>query len=128
MHHRGQVVGRPLAPVVAEATIPDTLQTTFLRLAMAAMSRCHCVRSLCLDVGVAAVVEDEARVRAGIDQLGRVGQLGRPHAQVEAQARARRAGGCPATNFVSQAVAGRRARAVQHLAHALDVGVALVLA
>src|SRR5207253_171807 len=38
-----------------------------------------------LNFAVAAVVEDEMRIGAGVDELGRVEQLLRPHAEIEAE-------------------------------------------
>ena len=101
--------------------MPETLQQTFGRAATAAMSSLPRSRGRRRDVGVAAVVEDEPRAGAGVDQLRRVAQLAGPHAEVEAQAELAEQPDAPDERRL-QAVAGGRARAVEHLAEPLDRG------
>ena len=71
------------------------------------------------DVGVAAVVEDEPGVGAGVDQLRRVAQLSRPHADVEAQAEVAEQADAADEPLV-EAVAGGCLGPVEHLADPLD--------
>src|SRR5437773_2139467 len=67
-----------------------------------------------LDVGVAAVVEDEARVGAGVDQLRAVEQFRRAQAQVEAHAQFTEKADALDELLVA-AVTGRGGRAVEYL-------------
>ena len=69
------------------------------------------------DSGVAAVVEDEPSLRAGLGELRPVAQLAGPHAQVEAQAELAEQPDA-ADEFRLQAVAGGSARPVEDLADA----------
>ena len=72
-----------------------------------------------LGIAVAAVIEDEARIRALLGQLRAVSQFRGSQAQVEAQAQLAKLLDA-ANEVVRQAIAGGRAAAVQDLANALD--------
>src|SRR5262245_12844707 len=69
---------------------------------------------------VAAVIEDEARVRAGIDQFCPVVEFGRSHAEVEAQPEFTEQPD-PRDKLFRKTVTRRGFVAVQYPANALDV-------
>src|SRR5438552_295311 len=77
-----------------------------------------------LDVAVAAMIQDEARVWAGIDELGGVSQFSRPHTNIEAHAELAQEPDA-FDEIGAQAIAGWHFRVVQYLAHPLDVTAAL---
>ena len=108
-------------PGAAEATMPETLPTTFFRSATCREVGPPRREVLRADVGVAAMVEDERRAGAGVDQLRRVAELLGAHADVEAQAQLAQQAN-PPDELLVEAVARRRARAVEHLANPLDLG------
>ena len=82
---RGQVLGPSMTCPWSRPRCPRPCST---RWAAWPRQRCRASRPRIgrEDLGVAAVVQDELRARAGLDQLRSVTELGGSHAQVETQA------------------------------------------